>query len=77
MKSNKRKKQYVEVGPPANATTIAKILPKLNAVQKQWIDDLSPEERQWTEDLLHREGEAHFLENYHSLVRSLEYVRTL
>jgi hypothetical protein len=68
---------FLEVGAPDDATTVAAILPKLNPEQKLWIDDLSPTEWQWLEDLLHREGEGYFFEVFHSLARDLEYVRTL
>jgi hypothetical protein len=77
MKSGKKKKNYYVVGPPADATTIAGILPKLRPDQRLWVDDLSPDERETLEDLLQTSGEAYFFEIYGSLVRDLEYVRTL
>jgi hypothetical protein len=70
-------KHFLEVGAPGDATTVAAILPKLNQEQRLWIDGLSPDERQWLEDLLHREGEGYFFEVFYSLARDLEYVRTL
>ncbi len=68
---------FLEVGAPDDATTVAAILPKLSQEQRLWIDGLAPIERQWLEDLLHREGEAYFFEVFHALARDLEYVRTL
>ncbi len=62
---------------PPDSTTIAGILPKLKADQRQWIDDLTPAERQTVEALLQESGEAYFLNNYGHLARDLEYVRTL
>ncbi len=71
------KANYHEADAPADATTVAEILPKLRDDQRQWISDLSRDERQVIEEILQREGEAYFLSVYGFLVRDLEYVRTL
>lgn len=62
---------------PSDATTIAKIWPKLTPEQQEWINDLTTEEREVLENLLQSDGAAYVLSIWGSLVESLEYVRTL
>ncbi len=61
----------------ADATTIAKIRPKLTNEQQQWMDGLPEEARGMVERVLWQSGEGYFLQHWAFLRDQMEYVLTL
>jgi hypothetical protein len=68
---------FIEVGPSDDATTLEALLPELRPDQQEWINALTPDERETVDDCLRTSGAAYFLQNYNLFTDQLEYVRSL